>query len=239
MRKLFVLFLLCVVAVPMRAQVQPSSEGQRRAAQTEARQEISAVKNTLHEEAQRRQEEFRAMMDAQRGVLKDTIKAKREELRQRLTAISDEQKRKRVETIDARMDALNERMTEHFSLALEQLENILEKIAERAGEVAEKGDTGAAVSVAMTSAKTSLAISRTATVLQAGKTYTVMISAEDALRTDVGIARQALHDDLVMVRETVKNARDAVHDAAIALAQDVNTKEGTTATSSPALQTAQ
>ncbi len=239
MLNFFVLFLLCVVAAPIRAQVQPSSEGQRRAAQTEARQEIKAVKNTLHEEAQRRQEEFRAMMDAQRGVLKDTIKAKREELRRRLTAISDEQKRKRVETIDARMDALNERMTEHFSLALEQLENILEKIAERAGEAAKKGDNGAAVSVAMTSAKASLAISRTATVLQAGKTYTITISAEDGLRTDVGIARQALHDDLVMVRETVKNARDAVHDAAVALVQSVNTKEGKTATSSPALQTAQ
>lgn len=230
---------MCAIAVPAYAQTQKSPNDQRRLVQKEARQEISAGKNALHEEAQRRQEEFRAMMDAQRGVLKDAVKVKREELRQRLADFRDEQKKRKVENIDARMDALNERWTRHFSLALEQLENVLEKIAERTADAAESGNDVAAMSVAITSAKASLAISRTATVLQAGKTYTIAVSTEDALRADVGNARQALHDDLVVVREIVKNARDAVRHAATVFAQAVNNEAGKTATSSPALQTTQ
>ena len=54
---------------------------------------------------------------------------------------------------------------------------------------------------------------------KAGKTYSFTVTTEDKLRSDVGAARQALHADLVAVREIVKAARDAVKSAAVALGQ--------------------
>lgn len=215
--------MLCALAVSAFAQTALAE--QQRAVRHEAPQEIRAAKSTFHEETQQRLEEFRAMMDAQRGIAKDAVKTKREELRKRLSVIRDEQKKKKVENINMRMDALNERWTAHFSLALERLENVLEKITERAAEAAEKGSDVAAVNAAITSVKASFAISRTQIVLQAGKTYAIIISTENALQADVKKTRQALHDDLAAVRETVKSARDAAHNAATALAQAMNNKE--------------
>jgi len=55
------------------------------------------------------------------------------------------------------------------------------------------------------------------------------------LKADVGSARQALHADLVKVRELVQKAREAVHKVAIILAQihGVGNNSTSTATTTP------
>lgn len=232
MHKLFFSFLSFVIVAPVFAQALPQSSP--RTVRENTRQGITTAKNIFHEEAQRRQEEFKTMMEGQREALKKQIEKKRTELRQRLQTIRDEQKRKAVEKIDAHMDALNERWTGNFSHVVEQLENILGKITERAAQEGKKGRAVVAVDTALSGAKDSIATSRSAIVAQTGKTYAMSISTEEGLRTDVGKTRKVLHDDLVAVRETVKNARDAVHNAALALAKvlkDAEEKQATTSSS--------
>ena len=56
---------------------------------------------------------------------------------------------------------------------------------------------------------------------QSGKTYTIKVTTETALKSDVGKTRQALGADLAKVRDLVKSAQSAVKDAAVALAQVV------------------
>lgn len=163
--------------------------------------------------------QFRVNIQEKRQELQQTIKDKRAALQEELQKVKDERKRAAVERIDANLDKLNERMANHLSNVLDKLENVLERISSRADKAEEKGLDVAAVRTAIDNALKVIEASRTAIQAQVGNTYTITVNSEDNLRVDVGKARQALHSDLVEIRETVKAAHDAVRNAAVTLAQ--------------------
>lgn len=229
MRRAIVIIAICAVALPVFAQTQPPLQDRRDALKNEVR---VAAKN-VREQMEQRQTEFKEMMSAQRAAVKRAIDAKRVDLRQRLQAIRDERKKKSVERIDAQMDALNARWTDHFSNVLDHLETIVVKIEERVAQAETRGRDVSAAKTAIADAKTAIAASRTTVVTQAGKTYGITVTTEDALRAEVGKARKALHNDLAAARDMVKGAREAVHAAAVALAQAVK-EENRQATTTPA-----
>jgi hypothetical protein len=66
----------------------------------------------------------------------------------------------------------------------------------------------------MDTASTTISSARAAIAVQAAKVYTLNVTTEANLKTDVGKTRQALHSDLVKLRDVVFSARDAVHNAA-------------------------
>lgn len=235
MRKIIIIIALCAITLPVFAQTQDSVRERKTAVKSEAR----AVAENMREQMEQRQAEFKEMLGAQRSAVKSSIEAKRADLRQRLQTIRDEQKRKTVERIDAQMDALNERWTNHFSNVLDRLEGIVEKIEERMAQAETRGRDVSAVKAAISEAKSAIAASRTAVAAQAGKTYAITVTTEDGLRTEVGKARKALHDDLAAARDTVKSARDAVHGAATALAQAVKAENQQATTTPEAIQNTQ
>lgn len=185
--------------------------------------------------------EFKNVVEQKRAELQSKIKAKRDELKLKLQKIKDERKRQVVEKIDAQLDALNTKWMDHFGKVLEQIETALNRVAARADEAEKNGKDVAAVRAAITSARNAIASSRFAAQAQTGKTYTIAISQEGTLKRDVGAARQALHTDLESVRETVKAARDAAHQAAVALGQisKVGSNSGAAATSTTSTSTQQ
>lgn len=219
MRKILIIIAVCAIALPVFAQTEVSLQEKRAA----VRDEIRVMAENTRTQIEQRQAEFREMMSEQRAALKNKVEKKRADLRQRLLDIRDERKRKIVERVDARMDALNERWTGHFSDVLDRLENNIEKIEGRIAQAEARGRDVSAAKSAIIASKAAIAASRTAVASQAGKTYVITVSTEDVLRVDVGRARKALHDDLVLVRDTVQGTRDAVHAAAVALAQAVKT----------------
>lgn len=235
MRKIIIIIALCAIAVPVLAETRDSVRERRAAVKSEAR----SVTENVREQMEQRQAEFKEMLSAQRSAVKSSIEAKRADLRQRLQTIRDEQKRKTVERIDAQMDALNERWTNHLSDVVDRLEGIVGKIEERIAQAETRGHDVSAAKAAISEAKSAIAASRTATATQAGKTYAITVTTEDALRAEVGKARKALHDDLAVARDMVKNARDAVHGAAVALAQAVKTENRQATTTSEAVQNTQ
>ncbi len=108
------------------------------------------------------------------------------------------------------------------------MDEILKKIASRADKAQAHGRDVSEVKTLIAEAATVIGAARQAILNQSGKTYTIAISATStdagaatstALRIDVGRTRQALHADLVKVREMVFAAREAVRKAAVALAQ--------------------
>ena len=52
---------------------------------------------------------------------------------------------------------------------------------------------------------------------QAAKVYEATVNSETTARNDVGVAMKGLEADLKAVQQIVKSARDAVHQAALAL----------------------
>ena len=235
MKKAIIIFAVCSVALPVFAQTQPSMRDQSDVLENERQGVIESIR----EEIEQRQAEFKEMMATQRAVVKTGIDAKRADLRKRLATIRDERKKKLVEKIDAQMDALNERWMDHFSNVTDHLEVIVVKIEERTAQAETRGRDGSGVKNAVADAKSALAASRTAVATQAGKTYSIAVSTEDALRVEVGKARKALHDDLASVRDTVKNAREAVHKAAVALAQAARAENRQATTTPSAANNAQ
>ena len=212
-----------------------------------ARQATSTIKDIRKEfEAKRteaknlmesKKEEFKNKVEAKREEIKSKIEAKRTELKTRLAKIKDERKKQIVEKVYNQINELNKRRLDHFSAVLEKLEKVLDRISNRAAKAEINGRDISAVKIVITEATNSIAAARTAIQNQAGKVYAPVISAESALKTDVGKIRQALHGDLVSVQETVKIGREAVRKAATALAQIPKVDELEVATSTTATTT--
>ncbi len=197
---------------------------------TPLRQQIrDTMREGMTEIKEMRREGMEAMMEAReesvdkmrevRDDLKTRIDAKRAELKTRLQRIKDERKRQVVEKIDRSLDALNKRMTDHFMKMLDKLEDILARISERADRAESGGTDVSSVDAAIIAAQEAIRTARTAVEAQAAKTYNLAVNTEAGLRSDVGKARQALHADLKALFETVKKAKNAVHEAARAFAE--------------------
>lgn len=186
----------------------------------DARIQLKNMTEAVREDVKKRKEEFNNTVKIKRDKLQNEIKTKREGLKVRLEKIKDERKKETVERIDQRIDALNDKMMQHFSTVLDKLEEMLIRISERADKMAtERGLDVSSVRSAIDNANTAIASARSAIEVQSGKTYSINITTESFLKTDVGKARQALGADLAKVKDVVKTAHSAVRDAAVALAQ--------------------
>jgi len=183
------------------------------------RQNVQERRAELRMQMQEKREEFKKTIEAKREELKNEIEAGKEALKIRLKAIKDERKKLAVERIDDGLVKMNARMTAHFTDVLDKLADVLGRIVSRTDKAADGGLDVSAVRTAVTEAESAIANARSAVAEQAGKTYSITVTTEDALRADVGGARKALHDDLKKVQDAVKAAREKVRKAATTLAQ--------------------
>jgi len=164
--------------------------------------------------------EFRNQIQEKREEMKAKIKALKEQLREKLRERISERKQKIVERIYERINALNERMTDHYLNVLDHLEKVLERIESRTAKAKLNGRDVTQVEAAIEKAHRAIDTAREAVKAQAEKVYEPPeITTEENLKLDVGKLRQQLHDDLKAVEKLVKDARDAVRQAAVALAQ--------------------
>lgn len=238
MKKIGFILFSCMLALPAFAQQTPG-QSVRAAAQQEVRQirtatmeSLEAARAAMRAEIEKRRDEFKSMMQEQRAKTKIRIEEKQKTMREKLQTIKEENKKRIVENIDKRMDALNEQRTTQFQNALDQMDAVLGRIAERVDRAETQGKGVASARSAIVTAKNAIASARSAVAVQAGKTYVITITTDAKLKDDVTKARTMLNTDLKTVFASVKDARDAVHAAAVALAQSVREEKGKTATTS-------
>lgn len=204
--------------LPNKAQQNILKDVKQKAGMT--KEEFEAKRMEIKNLMEKKQEELRNEIQAKRQKLQSQIETKRAELKTRLAKIKDERKNQIVERIYNQVNELNKRMTDHFLNVLEKLEKALDRISSRTAKAEANGRDISPVKTAITEATDAIAASRTAVQNQAAKVYDApTINTENTLKTDVGKIRQALHNDLTAVQEIVKNAQEAVHKAATALAQ--------------------
>lgn len=236
MKKLIVLASSLILALPAAAQTVPASAPAQNIRQAKA--DFEAKRMEAKNLMEQKKAEFKNKVEAARTELKTRIETKKQELKTRLAKIKDERKKQVVEKIDGQLDELNKRRVDHFSQVLDQIEKVLDKIGSRTAKAKANSRDVSTVETAITEAEKVIAASREAVKTQAGKTYTITITTETALRQDVGKARQALHADLVKVQDSVKAAREAVRKVATTLAQipnvnDLEVSSGAEATTTP------
>jgi len=183
------------------------------------------------EEFQKKREELKKMIEENQAKLRNQIQQKREEIKKKIENLKNqlrarmkgkisEKKQAIVERIYERINALNEIMTDHYLSVLNQLEKVLERIESRAEKVKLNGIDVTKVEEAIQKARQAIEKAREAVKTQAQKVYQPpQITTEANLKLDVGKLRKQLHDDLKAVEKLVKDARDAVRQAAVTLAQ--------------------
>lgn len=173
-----------------------------------------------------------------REEAKEKAKEIREEFKVRLEALKDEKKKMTVEHIDERLARLNEKWTNHFNKKLTRLAEILAKIQGRTEALGAEGVDVAEVNAAIVEAEAAINTAQDAVNTQAGKTYIIEITDEENLGENVSQAIHALKADIKVVREEVRTAKQAVHDAFKALKEaagepDDNGEEEVTPTITP------
>lgn len=200
--------------------------------------DIERRKEELKRLQEQRKEEFNVRLKERKNKVKEEIESKRAELKEKLQNIRDERKKKIVERVAQQLNELNKRMADYFSQVLEKLDKVLVNIESRANKAKSRGWDVMAVGTMITVAKEAIATARAAVEAQAAKIYTPEITGEEEkLRVEVGEARQALHNDLAAVRETIRAAFEAVRRVATTLAQiprvDEEPEENPTVSPSP------
>jgi methyl-accepting chemotaxis protein len=183
-------------------------------------QEFQQKREELKKSIEQNQLELRNRIQNKREEMKAKIETLKEQLRKKLQGKISEQKQKIVERIYERINALNERMTNHYLDVLDHLEKVLERIESRATKAKLNGRDVSSVETAIEKARQTINNAREAVKIQAEKVYQPpQITTEEKLKLDVGNLRQQLHNDLKAVEKLVKDARDAVRQAAVVLAQ--------------------
>lgn len=154
--------------------------------------------NTSTDSAGRLKQQIQELREQKKTVkqqIKDSVAAKREEFNAKLQTIKDQKKKALVERIDAKLANANVKHTDRFMHVLSNLQTILDKISE---------------DIDKTEAQPAIDAAKLAVENQAAKTYTITISTERALRSDVGTVTSQLRLDLMATHKTVADAKQAV-----------------------------
>lgn len=132
---------------------------------------------------------------AKREAAKEAIATKREEFKAKVAEIRDQKKKALVERIDTKLSNANTKHTDRFAKVLDNLQAILDKMSE---------------DVDKTAAQAAIDTAKAAVEAQAAKTYTITISTESALKSDVGAVTSQLRLDLSATHKAVVDAKQAV-----------------------------
>ena len=229
--------LIFFVAVPALAQngrgVMNTSAVEMREGITEGVRQFNAEEMS---QLQAKREELRNMIEAERETFRNTIQTtrenilgtieqRREELRAELEKIQDQKKKEVAERVNNRFGEVNKRVLGNYNRALEQMEKVMLGISTRADKAELGGVDVSAIRDLLKNAEGKISEVRAKIAAQFEKTYTVSVRGDETLREDLGKYREMLHGDLSVVKDVLKEARDVVHNAAVALAQIPNVDE--------------
>lgn len=198
-------------------------------------QAMQARREALQQQFQVQNEELKKTIEAKREEIKNRVEARRAELETKIQGIKDVQKKALATRIDANLKDFNSRLLERFAANLDQMSAVLVNITSRTDKADARGLNVSSVRTAIAAAQTAISNARTAISAQAGKTYVPTVAAtstDSMLKSAFVTVRDSLRQDLKVVEKAVKDARDAVHAAAVALAQipRINETDVTTST---------
>lgn len=169
------------------------------------------------DEAILRRTDLRSELQDKRQAARDELSAKRDEFKTKLESIKDERKRALLEKLDSRFTSINDKWVNNWNRKLSRLSEILAKVSTRADSLEATGVDVSAVRTAINAAVDSIASAQSSLNDQAGSTYIIEINDEGTLGDDVSSLVSQFKEDISSIKDVVKLARSAVHDAFAAL----------------------
>jgi len=151
-------------------------------------------------------EAFQKKMEA----LKSEFKVKRDQekaaLKTKLQDIKDEAKKVTVQKLDENINKVSSNFVEKFTKNLTDFDTYLSKLVNKASATSTAAKDMTAFNVAVESAKVAIVSARTAVEAQAKQTYSIAISTEANLKSDISSVKNTLNADLKSVRDLVQAA---------------------------------
>jgi len=187
----------------------------------EKKEELKAKREEIKEELKTKKEELKQAFEERKEELKkireearEKFSEEREDFEDRLTEIKDKKKQAIVERVDSKITTLNNKHTDRFNALLEKLSSILDRIESKADELEGEGANISSVDVAVQIARDAIAAAQREITEQAGKDYIIVIDSESNLGNVVSSAFKEFREDMEALKDSIKVARDAVHEAA-------------------------
>ncbi len=209
------------------------------------RQQLQQIRQTARDDRM----EFRASKSADRQLFLQNMQQAREEakikfqaeraaFKEKVMAIRDTRKQQLVKQIQNRMIMVNTNRTTIMSQNLERLTTILANIQTRSATAKTSGKDTTSVDAAAANAQSAITAAQTAVAAQAGKEYTITLTATEgaALKANVGQETKQFEADMHATYQLMIAAKQAVMQAAQALATVMGTTKINTSTGSAIAQ---
>lgn len=164
-------------------------------------------------------ENLKARLDAAQTAAQERTEQQRAQFQAGLERIKDDRKKQLVSRLDLNLKALSARHRERLTGLLDRISELLSRTESRTAKAEAAGRDVSGVHAKIEAAHSALDAARARIGDQAGKTYTIIVTAEEEVREDATVARNALRSDLEVVHAAVKTARGAVGDVLVALGQ--------------------
>lgn len=175
-----------------------------------------------HGELDARHAAFQKDVQKMRDGAKKMMEQRQAQFSQGLKKIKNTAKQQSVQSLNANLQKINADSIGRFSDALDRQDSILADIAAHLSEVQSSGASTtvplATLQADLAAAQTALATARAAVVAQTAKVYSVTITTEANLKSDVSTTRKSLETDLSAVRDAVKASHEALRKLARELA---------------------
>ncbi len=147
-------------------------------------------------------QQIKERIQTKKEEIKEIVATKREEFKAKIQTIKDQKKKALVERIDTKLGNVNTKHTDRYAQALSDLQTFLDRITQ--------STTGTNALTNTATAQAAIDSAKLAVENQAVETYTITISTETALRSDVGTIISQLRQDLTTVHKLVVDAKQAI-----------------------------
>lgn len=169
----------------------------------------SARKQLLEKNLETRKEKIANKI----ATIKETQASREAILRTKLQAFKNQKKASAAARINTNLNQINQKQVEQMQKHLETMSQILDRLEARVNQGAPDIKDPVSAKAAIASAREAWASASAAIVTQSQKDYTIKVTSEAKVREDAKTLRDALHADLLALRKTVLNTKQAISNA--------------------------
>lgn len=179
-----------------------------------AADDMATPGSTLREKIRENRKEIKTERMEIRADRKETRIENREAaktlFKQKLAAFKDKVKAERVDRISSLFTTINANRTSQMQKDLEKMTTILTKIQTHLEDFQKQGKDTSTIETARSEAQAAVTSATEAVKAQAAKEYTITVSSESTVKSDVATVRNTMESDVKAVREQVVAARKKV-----------------------------
>lgn len=175
-----------------------------------AHEELKLVREERHRFQLEDREIARLKVEELRLLRKDEVLERREVLKLKIREIQDTGKRDQLERVDESLNRTNVHLSEQYEVYIVRLEEVLNKIENRASDVAVEGVDVSSITSGIASTQSSISLLRERIAEQRAQEYIVSVDSTDEFKEAFRDLKGEMKNDHKVLREELKNIREEV-----------------------------